>query len=75
MGFIVLAVLMLLLLAGVDAKEWPRSPSVGRRPRAWAPRRSIPRRRTRRATLLARPILGLARLRRGVVTGPRWWWE
>ena len=75
MEFIALAVIMLLLLASVDAQAWPQRPPAGRRPRPWAPRRYIPRRRVQRSALLARPILGFGRLRRGVAAGPRWWWE
>ncbi len=77
MELILIAVIALVILAGVDADLWPRTAPKARPRRQVArqPRRAPARAATRRERPTPRPALGYSGSSARLCPAPRWWWE
>lgn len=77
MELILVAIVALVVLAGVDSDLWPRRAATSRRSRRMAhrPRRATTRSSGHREPTLQRPTLGYPGASTQLCSAPRWWWE
>lgn len=76
MELVLIAIVALVILAGVDADLWPRpAPQARRVQRAVRRPRRTPARAARYRCASPRLAPGYARPSTRLCTAPRWWWE
>jgi hypothetical protein len=76
MDLILVAVVALVVLAGLDADLWPRAlPMARRRTHVVRPPWRAPTRAARRERAATRPAPAYSRPSSHLCPTPRWWWE
>lgn len=77
MELILIAIVALVVLAGVDADRWPRPAPRARRSRHVVPRpgRAPARPAARRQRATPRPAPAYTGSSSRLCSAPRWWWE